>query len=310
MNKCKLIASLLLLPVWAEAQEVGGYGFLELPVSAHAMALGGPVVSVVDPEAALAEHNSALLCPEMSRQWTVSYMNWLSDIHLAHASYTGRFLDEGAWQSGVRYVNYGTFDGYDEWGSATGTFGAKDIAFHASVGYPLSERWRIGGALRAIYSKYESESAFAMGADIALNYYNEVAGRSISFALTNLGGQLRTLGDRRMSLPNQLSAGITKEVEHLPFAFTLTGIDLLRWEHTKFIEHLILSAEWLASDNFFLAAGYSYRRQHAFDSGGGFLRGVSFGGGFNLAQWHIACSYARYNASEGSLLLELGYRMP
>lgn len=304
------------------AQEVGGYGFLELPVSAHAAALGGTVVSVVEPESSLADQNPSLLCPEMVGQVSASYMNYVSDINLASASYTSVFLIHGAWQAGLRYVGYGDFKGYDEFGSPTGNFSAKDIAFHYAVGYPLSERWRIGAAARGIYTKYESYSAFAMGVDVGLNYYNEVAGRSFSVVLSNLGGQLKTLEDRRSNLPTQLSVGVTKEVEHLPFCFTLTAVDLLDWdqeymdadgdEHTckggeQVLNHLLLGVECVASDNFYLAAAYNYRRQREFSGNGGFLRGLSFGTGITYDVWSLQASYARYNAVDGSLSLTLSY---
>lgn len=306
----RILTIVLLFPMafCMRGQEVGGYGFLDLPVSAHASALGGTVVSIVEPESSLADMNASLLCDEMVGQVAFSYMNWLSDINLANASYTGSIGEKGVWQGGIRYVNYGTFDGYDEWGNSMGTFGAKDMAMHFAIGYPLSEHWRIGGALRAIYTKYEAESAFAMGVDLGLNYYNPVEGRSVAVSVTNLGGQLKALGDRHISMPTRLTAGVTKEIEHLPFAVSLTAFDLLNWDHTTLVEHLLLSAEWMAYEHFYLGAGYNYRRQHDFQGGGGFLRGLSYGGGFQWQQWRMACSYARYNALEGSLHIELNYQ--
>jgi hypothetical protein len=88
-----MMAAFLSLP--ALAQEVGEYGFLELPVSAHAAALGGTAISVVEPEAALADQNPALLCAEMGGQLNLSYMNYVSDINLGYASYTGSFWTYG-----------------------------------------------------------------------------------------------------------------------------------------------------------------------------------------------------------------------
>lgn len=303
-------------------QEVGEYGFLELPVSSHAAALGGTAISIVEPEAALADQNPALLCPEMSRQVSLSYMNYVSDINLGYASYTGDFLTEGAWQAGFRFVNYGDFAGYDESGVSTGSFGAKDIAFQMGVGYPINDRWRIGGAMRALYSAYEDYTAFALGVDVGLNYYNEGTGRSISMVLSNLGGQLKSLENRHCSLPTQLSFGITKEVEHLPFCFSLTAVDLLDWhqnyisstgqEHKysnseQLINHLLWGVEWIASENFYVAGGYSYRRQREFSGDGGFLRGLSLGAGLKWRQCQIHCSYASYNSVDGSLLINFAY---
>lgn len=304
------------------AQEVGEYGFLELPVSAHTAALGGTAVSVVEPEAAMADQNPALLCPEMEGQLNMSYMNYVSDINLGYASFTGMFRSEGAWQAGVRYVNYGQFDGYDEYGSATGTFGAKDIALHGGIGYPLNEKWRIGASARAIYSKYEQESAFALGVDVGINYYNEASGRSFSMVVTNLGGPLTKLDERRSNLPTQLAIGLTKEVEHLPFCFSLTGINLFDWKQDyisangerhrysnaqRVLNHLLFGAEWIASEDFYVAAGYSFRRQWEYSGDGGFLRGLSVGAGLNWKYWQFQVSYASYNAVDGSLLIGVGY---
>ncbi|MDO4496957.1 MAG: type IX secretion system protein PorQ, partial [Bacteroidales bacterium] len=231
------IVSALLLPLGTLAQEVGGYGFLDIPVSARLSAMGGSVISISESESSLTQHNPSLLGSDMHRQVSLSYLNWLSDIHLANVSYTHRFLSEGAWQAGVRYVSYGEFEGYDEWGVSTGSFSAHDVAFTLSVGHPLTEHWRIGGSVRAIGSKYESESAFALGVDAGLNFYNNETGRSWSLSVTNLGGQLKSLGERHIHMPTRLLVGYTKELEHLPFALTLTGLDLLNWDHTNLLDH-------------------------------------------------------------------------
>lgn len=303
-----LIFLLSLVSVSALAQEVGEYGFLEIPVSTRAAALGGTVVSVVEPESSLADQNPALLCKQMSGQVALSYLNYVSDIDLGYASYTGKFLSEGAWQGAVRYVNYGKFNGYDENGNSTGSFSANDISFSGSVGYPINDHWTIGGTARGIYTSYESYNAFALAVDLGLNYYDEEQGRSISLVATNLGGQLRSLDDRYQHLPTQIACGFTKELAHLPLAITLTGYDLLDWD-IDFINHFLIGAEWLISDNLYFAAAYNYRRQHEFSGGGGFLRGLSYGGGFKYRKWSFQLSYARYNSVDGSLSIGLNYQI-
>ena len=316
-----LIVAGLTLPAFA--QEVGEYGFLELPVSAHAAALGGTAISVVEPEGALADQNPALLCAEMGGQMNLSYMNYVSDINLGYASYTGSFWQYGGWQVGARFVNYGDFTGYDEYGSKTGSFGAKDIAIHVGVGMPLNDYWQVGATMRGIYSKYDIYSAFALGVDVGANYYNEGTGRSFSVVLSNLGGQLKHLDNRSCNLPTQLSVGVTKEVEHLPFCFTLTAVDLFDWKQDyvdasgethqysggeQLFNHLLWGVEWIASDNFYLAGAYSLRRQREFSGDGGFLRGLSLGAGLQVKRLQAHVSYASYNATSGSLLVGVGVR--
>lgn len=325
--KRKLVCSLLALLyiMYARnlrAQEVGSYGFLELPTSAHAAALGGTNISIVDPELSLSDQNPALLCPEMAGQLAISYMNYVSDINLGYAAYAGKLRERGAWSVAARYVDYGTFDGYDANGVPTGTFSAKDMAFSGSVGLPINDHWRMGATARLLYSSYDIYTAVALGVDVGLNYYNEISGRSLSIALTNLGGQLKKFDEQSATLPTQLTIGLTKELEHLPFCLSLTAYQLLDWDidfvdaqgnsssysrAEQVLSHLIFGLEWLPTERLYFAAAYNYRRQRQFSGMGGFLRGVSFGGGFQAGRLDIHAAYARYNAADGSLTLGVGY---
>lgn len=315
--------ALLLSSCVIKAQEVGEYGFLEIPVSPRAAALGGTSISVVEPEVALVDQNPALLCTSMVGQASLSYINYVSDINLGYASYAGRFLSEGAWAGSVRFVDYGNFEGYDSNGNRTGSFSAKDIAISGSVGYPLNDSWNIGGTIRGIYSTYESYNAFALGVDVGLNYYNEVSGRSFSMVVSNIGGQLKSLDDRYQHLPTQIAIGMTKEIEHLPFCVSLTAYNLLDWGQTyvngdgskhewkpaeQVLNHLLLGLEWVVSDNLYFATGYNYRRQREFAGTGGFLRGISLGGGIKYRSFSFQAAYAQYNSVDGSLNIGLTYQ--
>lgn len=318
-----LLASLAGCP-WAEAQEVKGYGYLELPVSPRALALGGTNISVVEPEMSLAEQNPALLCPEMSGQLVLSYMSYLSDINLGYAGYAGSFLEVGGWSVGMRFVDYGDFAGYTPEGISTGSFGVKDMCLEGAVGYPINDLWRIGGQMKLMYTSYESYSAFAMGVDLGLNYYNEATGNAISVTATNLGTQLRPLFEdgRKQHLPSQINVGWSQELQHLPFTISVTGYHLLDWKHDyldgagkahtysnaeQVFNHLIFGAEWNSMEHFWLAASYSYRNQTRFRGQGGLLRGLALGAGVKYNRLNVQIGYASTNAADGSLALQLGY---
>jgi len=312
----------LLLPALS-AQETAGYGYLELPVSARAVALGGTNISVVEPEISVAEQNPALLCPEMEGQMAVSYTRYLGDVNMGYAGYCGRFLKEGGWSLGMRFIDYGDFSGYDEQGLATGSFGVKDLSFQAAVGYPINERLRIGAQAKILYTSYESYSAFAMGVDVGLNYYNEASGNSISLTATNLGGQFKALyEERKEHLPTQLNVGWSSELQHLPFVISVTACRLLDWDDDfidgygkvqkyknaeKVLNHLIFGAEWSLSDYFWLATSYNYRHQRTFIGQGGFLRGIALGAGINYRQLALQAAYASAHAGDGTLTIQLGY---
>lgn len=307
--------------VWA--QEATGYHYLELPVSARAVALGGTCISVVEPEMSVAEQNPALLCPQMAGQAVASYTSYMGDINMGYVGYAGQFLEQGGWSLGMRYIDYGDFRGYDEHGTATGSFGVKDMSLQAAVGYPINDRLRIGGQAKLLYTSYESYSAFAMGVDLGLNYYNEATGSSLSLTATNLGGQFKPLyEERKEHLPAQLNLGWSTELQHLPFVITVTAYHLLDWDDDfvstsgevqhykdaeKVLNHLIFGAEWNATDHFWMAASYNYRHQRSFISQGGFLRGIALGAGINYRQLALQAAYASAHAGEGTLTLQLGY---
>lgn len=309
--------------IFIRAQEVSGYGYLELPVSARGLALGGTSISVVEPDLSLAEQNPALLCPQMEKQAILAYTNYLAGIQMGYAAYADRFLEVGGWSAAMRFVNYGHFDGYDSQGLSTGSFSVKDLCLEGAIGYPLNDRWNIGAQTKFLYTSYESYNAFAMGVDLGLNYYNDVSGNSFSLTLTNLGGQFKSLyEERHQKLPTQLNIGWSRELLHLPFCISVTAYHLLDWnqeyvdgngQKQKFsaseqvLNHLIFGLEWTAAQNFWLAAGYNYRHQRRFSGQGGFLRGLSMGAGLKYNSFNFQAGYASTNLADGTLTLQLGY---
>ncbi len=305
------------------SQDITGYGYLDLPVSARGLALGGTSISVVEPELSLAEQNPSLLCPEMARQVAISYTRYMGDVNLGYAAYCGRFLEVGGWSVGMRFIDYGDFSGYDEQGISTGSFGVKDMSLQGAVGYPINDRLRVGAQAKFLYTSYESYSAFAMGVDLGLNYYNEATGNSLSLTATNLGGQFKPLyEERKEKLPTQLNLGWSSELQHLPLCVSMTAYHLLDWDHDyvdgsgtrhsfkdseMVFNHLIFGVEWTASDHFWLAASYNYRNQRRFSGQGGFLRGVGLGAGVNYRQLAFMMAYASAHAGDGTMTFQFNY---
>lgn len=316
-----VIATLSMISV--RAQEVSGYGYLELPASARALALGGTNISVVEPDLSLAEQNPALLCPQMEGQMVLAYTNYNAGIQMGYAAYADKFLEVGAWSAAMRFVDYGHFDGYDVQGLSTGAFSVKDFCLEGAVGYPLNDRWNIGAQAKLLYTAYESYTAFAMGVDLGLNYYNEVTGHSFSATLTNLGGQFKSLyEERRQHLPAQLNLGWTQELQHLPLCITVTAYHLFDWDQDyvdgngqkqsfsnmeQVLNHLIFGVEWMATRHFWLAASYNYRHQRRFSGQGGFLRGLALGTGLSYKAFNFQLGYASTNLADGTMTFQLGY---
>lgn len=87
----KAIYALLLafLPSLAWGQESQTeYNFLRLPVSAHAAALGGENITIIEDDPSLVFSNPALAASVSDRTAGLNYMNYMSGVSYASASYT------------------------------------------------------------------------------------------------------------------------------------------------------------------------------------------------------------------------------
>ena len=119
--------------------QVGGrstYQFLNLVNSPRQAALGGKVITNYDYDPTQALFNPASINWEMDNQLSINYMNYLGDVNYGSAAYA--YLWDRRTQvlhAGVTYINYGSFDGYDEQGNPTNTFSGGEFALsmgHAS----------------------------------------------------------------------------------------------------------------------------------------------------------------------------------
>lgn len=300
------------------------YGFLDYPLASHANALGGTNISVVGRDLSMVTQNPALLGPELSDQLVLGFTHLQAGINHGNVLYANQLGTRGAWAAGVQYVDYGTFQETTADNQIIGSFGAKDMAFSAQVGYDITTRIRGGVTTRFLYSHYESYSALALGVDIGFNYYNEETDFSLACVARNLGGQLKPFDEIRESLPFSLDLGFSRSLRHAPFRFSVTAVDLTHWkskvrrnsdtettanqtEKNNFAKdlfrHLVFGIDYLPTEQFYLALGYNYKRRDDFSEGGGFLTGLSGGAGIRIRMFDINASVAKYHRSGTSLMV-------
>ncbi|GAL72598.1 low affinity penicillin binding protein [Jejuia pallidilutea] len=121
--------------------QVGGettYQFLNLVSSPRQAALGGKVFTNVDYDVTQALFNPATINVEMDNQLALNYTSYLGGISYGTASYAYT-LDRRTqtFHGGITYINYGSFDGYDENGVSTGTFTGAETALSLGYAYKL-----------------------------------------------------------------------------------------------------------------------------------------------------------------------------
>lgn len=319
-----LASCLLAGGMWASlrAQESGSvFNFLNLPVSSHSTALGGKNISLVEDDISLAIQNPALLSGVSDKTIGFSFMTYMQGTNTGAAAYSQQVGKYGNWGVNVQFVGYGSTAETSLSGEVLGNFKPLDLCIAGQYSHLLSERWAGGVTAKIIYSHYGHYTSCALAADLGLNYYNEETDFSFSVTGRNLGGQVKSFGDKHDRLPADLEMGITKSLGHAPVRISVTMVDMTRWtsndyfttgEKVKggsiFINHFVLGAEWLINDKFYVGLGYNFRRAYEMKAAGSsHAAGLSFGGGANLKRFKLGIAYAKYHVSAPTLAFTLAY---
>ena len=126
MKKYVISAILTLFATIIDAQESQtGYNFLRLPVSAHAAALGGDNITIIEDDEALIFNNPALLSSVSDKTINLNYMNYMSGVNTASAAFNRVVKEKASWAVSAQLMSYGTMKEMDENNTQTGEFSAR-----------------------------------------------------------------------------------------------------------------------------------------------------------------------------------------
>jgi long-subunit fatty acid transport protein len=299
----------------AKAQETQTvFNFLKIPNSAHAAALGGDNISVIEDDASLALSNPALLSSVSHQTISLGYMNYMSGTGLFTAGYTHMLSEKATLGGAAQYVNYGSMKQTDSEGRDLGTFNCSDLVLQGIFSYTLAKNLVGGITAKFIYSKLASYTSTAMAVDLGVNYYHPDYDFSISLTARNLGGQLSAYNDNFENLPIDILLGATKRFENTPLQVSLTFSDLNHLNYA-FLRHASVGVDLILTEQFYLAAGYNLRRAHDMKvqntdgSSSSHGAGFSFGGGLLLEKFKLNVSYGKYHLSSSSLMFNASYTL-
>ncbi len=316
MKKIVFSLVLTLFAAFMNAQESQtSYNFLRLPVSAHAAALGGDNITLIEDDEALVFHNPALLSSVSDKTINLNYMNYMSGVNVASASFNRIVKEKASWAVSAQYIDYGKMKQTDENNIEMGEFSAKDIALSGHFSYMLAQNLAGGISARFITSYIGDYNSIAMGVDLGLNYYDPEQELSVSAVAKNLGGQLKAYDEEYEKMPIDLQVGATKRFENTPFRISATMVNLNHWNN-GLKDHLVVGAELLLGESLWLGAGYNARRAEEMKISTGEENeesshgaGWSFGGGINLERFHLNVAYGKYHVSSSSLVLSVNYAL-
>ena len=289
------------------------YNFLRLPVSAHAAALGGDNITLINDDAWLMFNNPALLSSVSDKTLALNYMNFMRGVNLAGVAYNKVIKERASAALSVNYVDYGkmrytTADNQD-----LGEFAARDIAATAYFSYMLTDKLAGGIAAKLLSSSIGHYTSIGMGVDLGLNYYDSDRELSLSVVAKNLGGQLKAYEDDYEAMPIDVQMGISKRLQHTPFRLSATLVDLNHW-HYALMKHFVFGVDVDLSPNIWVGAGYSLRRANEMKVGdaenaSSHGAGLSLGAGLQLERFKLNLAYGKYHVSSSSVVLNVSFAM-
>ncbi|WP_016990066.1 type IX secretion system protein PorQ [Flavobacterium sp. ACAM 123] len=315
--------------------QIGGkytYQFLNLVTSPRQAALGGKTITIYDDDVNQVNFNPATINVEMDNHLALNYGSYFGEVTYGTASYAytyDRHLQ--TFQAGVNYVNYGSFEGYDESGQATTSFTGSEIALSAGYAYTIPYTTiHIGANAKLISSTLESYNSLGGAIDIGAIFIDERNDVNWGLVIRNIGTQFRTYSEVREKLPLEVILGVSQELEHVPLRWHLTLENLQQWniafsnpvrgemsldgtsaeEKISFVNnalrHVIFGVELFPQKSFNLRLGYNFRRaeelrileQRNFS-------GVSLGFGLKFNKLKFNYSYSRYTLAGNTSLFGL-----
>lgn len=314
-----IICTLLIINAGAQTGGDNVYEFLNLSHSGLVCSLGGTNVSINNDNLNLTYHNPALLTAGMHKSMALNYTNYFAGINYGLAMYSLSYPGKGNFAAGITYLNYGSFTETDPSGVITGNFHASEYAFSIIYSREIGGNFRAGINFKPVLSHLEKYTSFGFAFDIGGNYYNESGLSSAGLVIKNLGVQITTYaGEKRLSPPFEIQAGVTQALAYAPFRFSLTLRHLEKFDLTHFyaesgdieqnagffenlMRHVITGVEIIPHKNFYLSAGYNYQRRKELQiETKTSTVGFSWGFGVNTSFLNIEYGRATYHLAGSS----------
>jgi len=307
-----------------KAQRKGGdavYDFLNLTTSARIGALGGNQVGMMDNDLNLTYYNPASLTDTVNNYLALNYVLYFADINYGYAAYAHTFDKVGTFSAGIHYINYGQFDYADETGNINNTFSAGEYAILLTYSRKLSNRFNVGITMKPVISNFESYNSFGLAFDIGFMYSSAKKLFNAGITLKNFGSQITIYNETTEPLPMDLQVGMSIKLAHAPFRFYVTAQDLLNYDLSytlpdeeenssnfgvNFMKHMIFGFEFTPFKNFYLAAGYNYRRRKelAVEAKASTV-GFSWGFGFRVYKFRFSYGSAKYHLAGSSNIFSI-----
>lgn len=309
---CILLAGILILPSIASGQsKVGQAGaqFLEMGISARAVAMGEAFVAISD-DATAVHYNPAGLTQLESREVVFTHIQYVADITYNFAAIAwplysiGGTLGVGiyALDAGDMIVtSYENPTGYWDAGGAPYTFTARDYAIAISYARSLTDHFSIGVTWKLIEELYEEHRATGWAADIGTTYDTGYRGIKMSMVISNFGPEMRFITDEYPLPINFKFGGSANIIEGLNHRGTFA----IEGSHpSDNYEQYTAGFEYSYDEKYSIRLGQNFGRDY--------VAGFAVGGGVDLSvsdyELSVDYGYHDYGVLRNSHLFTVGFK--
>jgi hypothetical protein len=297
--------------VFAQPDNTSGrahvFEFLANTPNPRAAALGNSFVAMKNDVNTLFTNPAALATMEPrdslspTQRAALGFTTFGVGITEGYLTYGSRFTDDdpddGTFAAGIQYVDYGTMDGFNGVGEATGQFSTSEVAISVAYANTIPDQpVKYGLGVKFISSSLVSGSATGdyssggVAADVGVLYVNEPLLLTIGISALNIGTQVSTYAGLQEPLPFNFQFGISKKLERLPLTLHLAFHNLTRDREGRDFFYAFndfsIGGEFQLGKAIRLRFGLeNQKRRELKTSTGQGLAGFSFGLGFELQRF-------------------------
>lgn len=307
-----LVLSISFTSTKSYSQDKSTYNFLKLDIGARPSALGGSFNSTTNDVISIF-YNPSALSTIKNTQAKIGFFKYLMDINSGNAAYTQKIKGFGYVGGGIRYLNYGSFEKFDEQSNSLGTFTANDLAVSAGYANVYKSNFHYGVNLKFIYSSIDDYTSTAIAADFGLLYVIPSSKWNFGFSLLNVGTQLSEYNSTKEDLPVDLRIGLSKKLEHLPLRIHFE-FDNMANDQDEFFDrfkNLSLGGEFDFSDYVQFRIGYNNGQRQDLETGTSLgIAGFSAGLGVKFLDYYsLDYSFNSMGKVGSTQRIDLGFAM-
>jgi hypothetical protein len=323
-----LFTLILLLIVQTNFAQLGGkytYAFLNTSTNYRLGAHNGYAGAVNDGSLAIGLYNPTMLNQNTHLKIEQSFVNTYGGAYNGQTA-LGVNINKNVYTAvGLQYNKYGSFDYANAGGELSGQkFYASDYLLTFATSKALKDSvFKIGAALKTIYSVYETYNSVGLGIDVAGAYLHPNKRLVVTAMVRNAGKMLNKYDGKQNSLPLDMQISIAQKAKHAPFRLVLTAYQLntlnliakgtykttdtaaiklgLNKRNTikqldNIARHLNFGIEILLSKNFHVLVSYNHKHRkelaYPFKTA---LSGFAMGLGIKVKKINIGLAYTNYN---------------